>query len=336
MKRALVLSTLAGLLGACGGQPSDSLSWRESWEMLVLGQDGSVIDARLSVSNTGLLRSQGHLRAERWSEDEQPIIYARDVAPVEVAVNAERTAVRFGYDGLALGEEQTAPQTWTLRARDDEARVLLHLTPAEPSAVRAAAWQEGGGQWTLSAPVPRGQVTGWVSATEQGGLVDGWGTLLHRGGDGRPQGRRTTLLIVGRDVGLGLDTQGQGRLSWAWLDGQELSLGRPTVKLERRGPSTIRFESGVEVELRLSRKVGGERLLYEHLLGPEQRVLSWLGQWRERRVRRGWARVRHEGRELLAAAVLIEVDQADWQGPVDRPEVAQPTDRGAELPPIPP
>lgn len=317
----LLAGVLAAVLPGCGRQPTDALSWRESWELLVLTRDGGVVDARVTVGNSGLLRAQGHLRADRWNEEELPILYGRDVAPVEVSVDPQRRAVRLGYDGLARGEDPMAPETWTFRARDEEARLLLHLSPEAPLEVAPATGLEPGGQWTVAAPVARGQVTGWVSAAERGGLVEGWGALLHRGGDGRPAGRRLTVLIASRDLGLGLDLQGHGQLAWAWLEGEQLPLSTATVDLAETGPIVVRFADGPEVEIRTSRKAAGRRLLYEHLLGPEQRVLAWIGQWKERRVRRGWARVRWQGRELVGAAVVIEVDQAEWTGPVQRAEV---------------
>ncbi|MCK6505347.1 hypothetical protein L6R53_18425 [Myxococcota bacterium] len=336
----LLLTTL--LLAGCGRHPTDALTWRESWEMLVITRDGGLVDARVTVSNTGLLRAQGHLQADRWSEDALPILYSRDAAPAEVQVDPARRSVHLGMDGLAQGEDPAAPATWTLRARDDQASVLLHLHPLGEGAAPRQAWQAGGGQWAVEAPVPLGEVSGWFGAQERGGLVEGWGALLHRGGDGWPAGRRLTLLVAGRDVGLVLDTQGEGQLSWAQVEGEPLALGAATVELAPTlsgdagppGTSTVRFAEGVEVELRLGRAVAGRRLLYEHLLGAEQRLLHWTGQWRERRTWRGWARVRWQGQERVAGAALVIVDRAPWQGPVRPVPVGRPG--GAEAPALSP
>lgn len=332
----LILAAL--LLVGCGRHPTDALTWEERWEILAVGRDGGLIDARVSVDNMGLLRAQGHVRADRWSEEDLPILYARDAAPVEVQVAPDRSAVRLGADGLVLGEDPSALSTWTLRARDEEGSVLLHLHPTARIPTPSAAWQEGGGQWTVQAPVPLGQVSGWFSAAERGGLVEGWGALVHRGGDGWPSGRRLTLLVAGRDVGLGVDLQGQGQLSWAVVDGEPLPLGTPAVELApalggeggAAGPSTVRFSAGPVLELRLSRSVQGRRLLHEHLLGTEQRLLHWAGLWRERRTWRGWARLRWGDEERVAAAALVIEDRAPWDGPVAPP----PLETGApSLPP---
>jgi hypothetical protein len=301
------------LLLACGPHPTDSLLWREHWELLVVARDGSIVDANLSVSNTGLLRAQGHLRAARWSEGEAPIRYGRDVAPVEVSVDPQRQNMRLGWDGLRLGEDPLAPDTWTYRARDTEASLLVHLRPEDGAAPLAVDTDERGA-WRVEATVPAGTVNGWVSSGPRGGLVEGWGVLLHRGGDGRPQGPRTTALVMGPGLSIGLDQQGQARLSWARIDGQALPTGPAT--LERPRPALLRlsFPDGPEVEIRLQGKVGGRTLLSEHLTMPEQRLLALLGGWQERRARRGWAKVRWQGRELVASAMVVTEALTDWKG----------------------
>lgn len=301
-----------GLLLACGQHPTDSLLWREHWELFVIARDGSLVDANLSVSNTGLLRAQGHLRAARWSEGEAPIRYGRDVAPVEVSVDPERQNMRLGWDGLRLGEDPLAPTTWTYRARDPEASVLLHLRPEPATSPVAHAWEERGA-WRVEATVPAGSVNGWVSSGPRGGLVEGWGVLLHRGGDGRPEGVRTTALVMAPDLAIGVDQHGQGLISWARIDGQTVSAGPARLERPRPGLVQLLFPDGPEVEIRLQGKVGGRTLLSEHLTGVEQRLLALVGGWQERRARRGWARITYQGRELAAAAMVITEATTEWK-----------------------
>jgi len=341
--------TVAWLTPGCGTAPDQSLTWRESWEVLVLGNEGDLVDARITVGNTGLLRGQAHLRTERWAPDEAPIIYARDIAPVEVNQDADGTVVHLGYDGLAQGEDSTAPQDWTLRARDDAARVLLHVEPygIDPSAIPPVGTEADG--WKQSAPVPLGRITGWVSAAGRGGLVEGYGALLRRGGSRARTPPRQTILVASQTVSICVDRQGDQTLSWMWLDGALQDPGDAALSL--RGfdvsavmarpapghPSTIAFSNGVTVELHLSQKVRGRRLHYEHLLPAEQRLLSWLNLWTERRVRRGWARITANGGDQIAPAVVVEVGPASWTGPVQRPVMDVVVDSApiapAEVPP---
>ena len=49
---------------------------------LILTEDGGMVDARITVGNTGLLRNQGHLRANRWSSIDSPILFALTEGPV--------------------------------------------------------------------------------------------------------------------------------------------------------------------------------------------------------------------------------------------------------------
>jgi len=328
------LLTALGLLGlgACSGPPPEHPSWREQWELIALAEDGGLVDARISVGNTGLLRGQGHLRADRWSADEVPIQFSQDVAPVEVSVDAARTQIHLGWQGLERGLDPSSPDGWSFQAQDTETSFSIQLAPQAPPAPPAAAWQEGHGEWRVEATVPRGRVTGWASSGDRGGYLAGWGTLLHRGGDGLPAGRRLTLLVDGSDLAVGLDLQGRGALSWAWIDGAAVALGEPELHLGGPGPGTVRFASGLEVVLHQNRKVGGHALIYDHLLDGEQWLVSALDQWRERRVHRGWARVRWQGQERLAGAALIVVDEARWTGSVPRARIG----RSPAPPAVPP
>lgn len=310
----LVLALLSG----CGGAPTDSLLWTEHWEMLVLTRDGGLIDANLSVRNTGLLRAQGQLQASLFSEHEAAIQYRRDVAPVEVAVDTDRTRMRLSLDGLQRGEDPAWPDTWTFRARDMEASVLLHLRPEEGGLAPVRATPESPA-WQVEALVPTGQVQGWFSAGQRGGRVEGSGVLLHRSGAGRPPGERTTAVVLAPGISLGVESQGEATLSWLNVDGRLPALGPPTLRRPRPGRLVLEFPGGPEVDIRLLQGIGGRTLLAEHLTLPEQRLLALAGRFEERRVRRGSARLRWPDGELAAPAVVITEAPVEWTSGPERP-----------------
>jgi len=312
---------------ACKGPQTAALSWRESWEVLVPARDGSLVDARIVVSNTGLLRGQGHLRFERWTADEAPIIFARDAHPAEVRIDRQRGGVRLGNDGLVVGADDPGDSAWTFISRNDEAEAFLRLAPDDSLRPTPVAWQEGGGQWTLDAPVVRGRVEGFLTAGDRGGQIQGYGVVLHRGGDGQPALPRTTLVVSGQRASIGLDHQGQGALSWAWVEGEQLDTAGAELVLPPHKAGRLRFANGLEVELRRQRRVRGLRLPYEHLLGIEQRILAATGGWVGRRVQRLRTTVHWRGESWPAPGVLVQVQAEPWAGTSGAsPESALPGD----------
>ncbi|MCB9778851.1 MAG: hypothetical protein H6742_09830 [Alphaproteobacteria bacterium] len=333
-RRWMGLLPVLALVVACGDRPQDGPRWREQWELLGLAEDGSVIDARLTVGNTGLLRGQGHMRVDRWFEERAPVLYGRDVGPAEVEVSADRRRVMLGLDGLTHhAAEGEAPERITLQARDQEASAAVHAAPrfplAEPPATR---WQEGGGEWAVEALAPVADLSGWLSGGERGGLVTGRGVVLHRGGDGYPAGPRTTFVALGHDLAVGIDQHGAGLLAWGMKDGRIVELGAPETFDVNGWPRTVSFRDGPELTLRRDR-ARGERLPFEHLTQVEQRLLAWGGLWKVRRVVRAIGTIRWGDQEELAPALWVRVLSDAWSGGhAVLPEAPDAASSGADAP----
>ena len=66
------------LLLACNGSPSDALTWREQWEIIVITEDGGLIEGVASTGNTGMFRGEGQFRARRLFRKASPIIFEMD------------------------------------------------------------------------------------------------------------------------------------------------------------------------------------------------------------------------------------------------------------------
>ena len=56
----LFLTLLLSCTGA--GTPTESLAWREQWEILVLTEDGGLIEGTAVVGNSGMFRGAGHFQ----------------------------------------------------------------------------------------------------------------------------------------------------------------------------------------------------------------------------------------------------------------------------------
>ncbi len=294
---------MIGLLGllACGGpRPEDALTWRESWELLGALEDGTTIDARASVGNTGLLRGQGHLRLERWNPHEGAIITGADAPPGVVTLDDDRRSLRMGRDGV--WREDDGSWRYALVGAELGATLTLlpELEPAPP-----ATTLEGGGQRSAEAPVPLGELTGWLESGKRGGLMRGRGVLVHRGGDGRAQGARLAAWALGPGLGIGVDTEGGLTLGWAGVDGRLLDASDAKLSGDAEGKVTLDFRPASEVWVTLRpRPPAGERDPYEHLLGFERALAGWLAPVEPRRLTRALAEV-HVGDSTRTVPGLI-------------------------------
>lgn len=299
----------AGALGllvvGCTAAPSDRLTWRETWELIVLTGNGQIVDSRVTVGNTGLLRGQGHLRLDRWADGASPIHHHRVSAPGETGVWPERERVRLGADLLDLERH-----TWTLRVQSDDVNGVVHLAPTGSLKVAPAVAMTATGQWSMTASVPAGRASGWVEAGKRGGQVDGRGFLLYHGGDGMPRGPRRALLVQGGDLSIGLEEHGDLTLAWAHVGGEAL---------DTEGARLVEVDGGWAAELPaaettislVGRKVGGTTAVHGGMLGPERLGPAALGQRGLRTVQAVQATVVRPGSTQIVPGVLLQVSDEE-------------------------
>lgn len=299
--RGPLLALLAAALGCGDGRPEQSLRWREQWELIGALEDGSIVDARVSVANTGLLRGQGHLRLERWSPRETAIVTGVDAPPGVVALDPERRALTMGRDGLRAVEGGA----WRYELQSADMGATLTLAP-ELDALPPLTVLEGGGQWAIEALVPAGELSGWLESGKQGGLQRGRGVLIHRGGDGRPAGERAAAYVLGPGLSIGLDEQGGLRLAWAALDGHRMNAADARLSWEEGGgAATLDLRPGADLWVRLApRPPEGSRDPHEHLLSAERALLRWAAPTPPRRLQRALAEV-HLGDEVRKVPALL-------------------------------
>lgn len=312
IRRAALVLSLSQSLAGCTAAPSDRLTWRETWELIILTGSGQIVDARMTVGNTGLLRGQGHLRLDRWADGTSPIHHHRRAAPGETGVWPERERVRMGADLLDLERH-----TWTLRVQSDDAQAVIHLAPTEGLKVAPAVGMTATGQWSMTASVPTGRASGWVEAGKRGGEVDGRGFLLYHGGDGMPRGPRRSLLLQGGDLSVGLEEHGDLNLAWLHTGGVALDATGARLAETREGWMASFPEAETTITL-VGRDVGGSSLVRTDLVGPEH-VGPWaLGQRDTRTVQAVQATVTRPGSTQIVPGVLIQVTDEGEQARVRR------------------
>ena len=298
------LLPVAVLLVGCRSAPSERPLWREHWELIACTDDGGLLDARVTVGNTGVLEGQGRVRLDRWRADDSPLNFARVAGPDESGVWPERDRVRVGPDRLGMER-----RGWTLRINDDEATAVAHLEANGAPTPEQQAFPVRGGTWTLSVPMASGEITGWLEAGSRGGALGGTGLLTWRGGDGVPDWpRRAVYILGGPETSVGYDTHGSARMVWGRVGGRDLVMDDATLKTGPDGELLLDLRPSEDVAFTLTaRKTGGSTDPFSGLGALEQQALRLAGGPPVRRVQRLQARAVGLGDPLLVPAVLVEV-----------------------------
>ncbi len=290
---------------ACGGPPSDSLLWRESWEVLISTQNGGLVDGRAAVGNTGLLRGQGRLHLDSWSPAESPMLYGIYGGPEDVDISASRDAVRVG--SALIGRFEPG-DNWTIRVSSEAANAILHIDPGGPRPPIATG-RIGAGQWTVTAPITQGRVHGWYTAGKRGGLVKGLAIALHRGGDARAQGPRRAAFALSQTISIGFDQQDEVALRWARVGDRDFPVDDARFSISADGSARLDFRPSADLWIAFEpTEAGGRQDGLEHLLGPERWAAELGGHRALRTVRRASAVIHLEDRIVRGSGILLTVD----------------------------
>ena len=284
------------LVAGCAQSPEDTLQWRESWELLGLLEGSRVLDARVTVGNTGLLRGQGRLQLALWEPQAAPIQFSRHAGPLAVERDPAAGRATIGTDGLAHEDGG-----WSLRVGDDNVNALVQLSPS----TAAAPAQDSPEGWSTRLAVPFGDISGWITAGERGGLVGGRGLLLYRGGASPPPLPRMGAYVLSPALQLIVDQHGTSTVAWAQLDGQPLPTEGLTTDFPATGPATITLPGGTVTIRR--RKTRGTTDPFEHLMLAERWLAAPLTGAPRRRLQVAQATIQLGGRTLRAPAIVLEV-----------------------------
>ncbi len=296
---------LAGvlLLAACASAPAERLSWRESWNLVVLDESGLLVDAQLTKGNTGLLKGQGHLSMTVFPQRDSTVLLRRTAPPQAVTWDADDGGLRLMQDRLEQGRDG-----WTLHVREGREALdaTIHLTSRAPE-LAPATLVEGQRQWIMGVPVPHGQATGAWRAGEQGGLIRGYGVLVRQSTDTWPgeQPSRSSLYLITPERSIGIEQLGERSLTWM-ADGAGVHSGS-SAQVQRRGrivhidlqpdlPVTARVRVGVRAVLREP---------WDHLLPFERLLARLVAGWPQRTHERGRAQLQVGDHTTVTTALLV-------------------------------
>ncbi len=304
MRRELTCALFSGwLLAGCATAPSERLSWRESWNMVVADESGLFFDARMERGNTGLLAGQGQLSVTVIPTRDSVVQLERTAPPLAVQVEPEQGRISMVHDRLERGADG-----WTLHIREGREALdaTLHLSPAAPE-LPPATLVEGPRQWLLGVPVPHGAVSGAWRAGKQGSLIQGHGVLIRQSTDTWPgdEPARSAVYIITPQRSVGVERVGDHSLAWmADIDGVQSGRTATFTRVGRKLLLDLRPDLPVTARLRVGvRSVVREP--WAHLLPFERLAARLLFGWPLQTYERARAELEVDGEEIVAAALTV-------------------------------
>lgn len=155
------------LLMACDALPNH----RQSSELVVFDQTGSLTVLRWSQGDTGWLKGQGHFRATWWSPSQTPLQFW-DHAPADYVDWTQHTR------SIALRHrlEYTDAQ-WLVNSHFDEWNLRVQ-TPCENS----TSWKSDSPNWRTTLQCVSPASVGWLQSYKQSHPIQGWGFLIEHQG----------------------------------------------------------------------------------------------------------------------------------------------------------
>lgn len=225
------------------------------YTLIGLLERGELLDLRISQSNYGLLKDQGHLRLNLWLPFQPPISLGLHSLPVQT---------QFNEDSIFIDHAEFSITKGTVNMRGDDHGMSLHL--------------KNGSHWKQKTPAPVWSdilIQGWVTSGKRSLPISGAGILLYHE---EPLSdylstERTTLWIEGSKDTSSIyvehtsSSDGESCLLWREKDvaAQSCSISINEKILSLKTPS-------LEEEINILRKIGTEHP--HELLSPPERWLS--------------------------------------------------------------
>ncbi len=277
-----------------------NLTETESMEIYVLNSDGSILDGRFSMGNSGLLLDQGHLSVDWIPTTGIHSPYKRSAVDPVFTNSSEAVRVSIGPDQLVQGEDK-----WDFTVASGEFDLRLQLTGGH----KGPELEDD--NWTTSAILIDATAAGSLRSGPTQSIVTGGAVVLYRGGDTPPALSgigRDSVYVFSSDFSIGIDQVGGDAVAWAYFQGEALAAGDAVLShLEGSFLLDFRPSTPLYVEVAASTPhLASEP--WQHLTYLEDLAGSLVFGNQTRRTRGGIARINFQDDSYSGRAIINVVN----------------------------
>jgi hypothetical protein len=264
---------------------------QEIIELVAMLDSGTVMEARFTAGDTGILRGQGSFVFHHWLPDQTSLSHGYKGLPAETGISP--TLSQIGLHSLSLEEGSLR-----LQSEEFQARAVL-FGGRKP---KQATAEDSGRGLSTELLWAGAQLSGWCSIERRSSPLVGSATILHRKQRLAESGQRSLLLAQSTDFEMGIDCNDGLCLAWGWRDGVPLDTQNPSLSIKSSGAE---LRAGkFELDFVPSRQLGEEDP-HEHLLGFERILaLPWT-RLDLRRIFTGSAMLKEGNSSQRASVILI-------------------------------
>jgi hypothetical protein len=290
---------MIAILALLGCVPAN-LTATESIEVYVLNSDGSILDGRFTVSNSGLFLGQGHISLDWIPATGIHSPYKRSHTEPSITETGEPVRVAVGPDTLIQEEDG-----WEFTVSSGEFDMRLQLTNGREGPMF------GNDGWTTRALLVGATATGSLRSGPAHSIVTGDAIIINRGGDAPPSLEgigRDSVYVFSSDFSIGIDQVGGDAVAWAFFQDQPLEAS-DAVLSHQDGSFLLDFRPSVPLYVEVATSS-------PHLASDPWRHLTYLEKLAGglvfsdhiRRTRGGVARVYFEDDNYSARAIINVID----------------------------
>lgn len=245
------------MLMACDALPK----YRQSSELVLFDQTGSLTVLRWSQSDTGWLKGQGHFRATWWPQSQTPLLFW-DHAPSDYVDWTKQTHSIAQRHLLEYSDSQ-----WLANSHFEEWNLRIQV-PCENS----TSWTNVAKEWRTTLQCVSPKSIGWLQSYKQSHPIHGWGFLIEHEGTDTIQNH---LQIMGLSNTHSLYVEYRDGETSGTLTERKNNVQKPIVSLESKSDQIVIHTEIDAFSIPLRKAIGVDDP-YEHLATWERAFPSYI------------------------------------------------------------
>ena len=264
-------------------------TYRDSWEVLALLENGQLFEARFTKGDTGILKGQGHLRVNRWIHRATPMSFHLDTPP-EISILNDSEADFFTHQLYRQDD------VWKLQMRADEFNASVYFRPHQVQPIVEEATD-----WSVKIS-PQMDAVGWTTADKRSALLEGHAAIFRRNGSQLLQSERYLFLGFDSQNYWGAEWSNQIAFSWGNID--QIDYRSSNIEVENNGTFLSIQLPNHNVHFYPEKRFGSDNQ-YKHLSWGEKTLSQSFLSTDDRTLLQGYFIFHPETQKRMLPGILI-------------------------------